>query len=158
MTELGINGTCTTIDPALEQPQVEGLTKIFPKEWFEKIKFVKATSQDAAKQLEIPDNSVELVYIDGDHRQEAVQHDWDWLKDKFSKYLIFDDYHFPTKQHKDMEISSVVDQITGYELECLIMDRRIYFDDRRYTDDQIDYGQVIVTNKNLDLISELCDW
>ena len=46
---------------------------------------------------------------------------------------------------KDIECSKVIDNITNYQKELIIMDRRIFFDDRGYTDDEIDYGQVLLT-------------
>ena len=38
--------------------------------------------------------------------------------------------------------------IKDHEKELIIMDRRIFFDDRRIPDDQIDYGQVLVSKYN----------
>ena len=46
---------------------------------------------------------------------------------------------------KDIECSKVIDQIDDESKELIIMDRRIYFDDRRLKNDEIDYGQVLLT-------------
>ena len=57
---------------------------------------------------------------------------------------MFDDYHMPTKSQKDIECSRVIDNIDEFEKELIIMDRRIFFDDRRILDEDIDYGQVLI--------------
>ena len=44
-----------------------------------------------------------------------------------------------------MEVSSLVDSLDYDSKELVIQDRRIFVDDRGWTDDQIDYGQVIIT-------------
>ena len=49
------------------------------------------------------------------------------------------------KVQKDIECSNLIDQIEDESKELIIMDRRIFFDDRRIKDDDIDYGQVLVT-------------
>jgi hypothetical protein len=86
-----------------------------------------------------------MIYIDGDHRYDAVKNDWENAKNAANKVILFDDYHLPGKVQKDIEVSSLIDSIEGYDKELVIMDRRIFLDDRGYTDDQIDYGQVIIT-------------
>ena len=62
--------------------------------------------------------------------------------------MLFDDYHLPGKTQKDMEVSNLVDQIADDSKELIIMDRRIFLDDRQYSDDKIDYGQVLLTKNN----------
>ena len=49
-----------------------------------------------------------------------------------------------TKKQKDIECSKVVDSIEDFNKELIIMDRRIFFDDRRVKDEDIDYGQVLI--------------
>ena len=62
-----------------------------------------------------------------------------------NKILLFDDYHLPGKVEKDINCSNLIDQIEDNSKELIIMDRRIFFDDRGYTDDEINYGQVLLT-------------
>lgn len=156
--DLGLtDAKITTIDPNLDQNQVEGLTKIFPKEWFSHIQFIKATSREAKEKIEGFDE-VQLVYVDGDHRYSEVLHDWEWVKNRFTKFVLFDDYHEKNKIHKDMEVSQVVDAIEGYEKRLLITDRRIFLDDRLISDDQINYGQVLVKAPNFDTQTYLGEW
>ena len=50
----------------------------------------------------------------------------------------------PTKNQKDIECSKVIDGIKDYKKELIIMDRRIFFDDRRIKDADVDYGQVLI--------------
>ena len=142
MSDLG-RGTVTTVDPALDKNQVENLSKVFPKEWFDTVSFYKDTSDNF---FTMNDNKkFDMIYIDGDHRYSQVLKDWNNTKDLFEKVILFDDYHLPGKIQKDMEVSSLVDSLDYDSKELVIQDRRIFVDDRGWTDDQINYGQVIIT-------------
>ena len=46
---------------------------------------------------------------------------------------------------KKIDCSNLIDQIEDESKELIIMDRRIFLDDRGYTDEKIDYGQVLLT-------------
>lgn len=142
MCDHGIDGKITTVDPNLDENFLNHLTKVFPKEWFDKIEFVKNTSDSYFEENK--DKEYDFIYIDGDHRYEAVKKDWENSRDKFRKALLFDDYHMPTKKHKDIDCAAVIDSIDDHEKELIIMDRRIFFDDRRIKDEDIDYGQVLL--------------
>ena len=141
--EMG-HGTITTVDPALNENQIQQLASIFPSEWFSRINFVQGTSDQFFSEN---DKTYDLVYIDGDHRKDAVSRDWKNSESCFSKFVLFDDYFLPTKTAKDIEVGSVVDEIEGYDKRLIITDRRIFHDDRGIADSDIDYGQVIVTKK-----------
>jgi predicted O-methyltransferase YrrM len=145
MCDLNIPGEVTTVDPNFDEKFLNQLYQIFPKQWFEKINFVNSTAEEYYKNNS--DQRFDLIYIDGDHRYEAVKKDWEYAKDRFDKYVLFDDYHLPTKTNKDIECARLVDEIKGYEKELIFMDRRIFFDDRRIADEEIDYGQVLVGKK-----------
>lgn len=141
MEELG-RGSVTTIDPALDEAQIQNLANVFPKEWFARIKFFKSTSDD---YFEKNNEKFDMIYVDGDHRYEVVKRDWENSQKRFNKVILLDDYHLPGKNQKDIEVSSLVDSIEDDSKELVIMDRRIFLDDRGYSDDQIDYGQVLIT-------------
>jgi len=51
----------------------------------------------------------------------------------------------PSKVQKDIECSKLINEIEDESKELIIMDRRIFFDDRRLSDEEIDYGQVLLT-------------
>lgn len=144
MCDNKIDGKITTVDPNFDENFINQLTKVFPKEWFEKIDFISGTSNEYfAKE---PDKKYDFIYIDGDHRYDAVKNDWENSKDKYNKLLLFDDYHLPSKlQQKDIECSRVIDDIQDESKELIILDRRIFFDDRLIPDEAIDYGQVLLT-------------
>jgi predicted O-methyltransferase YrrM len=144
LCDFKIDGKVTTIDPVFSQDFLTQIFKIFPKEWFEKINFIQSTSEEFFKQHS---GDFDLIYIDGDHRYDYVKKDWEYSKKIAKKYVIFDDYHLPTKTEKDIEVSKVVDNITNYKKELIIMDRRLFLDDRSLKDNEIDYGQVIVDMK-----------
>jgi predicted O-methyltransferase YrrM len=147
--DLGKTGRITTIDPSLNRDYVQSLARIFPEEWFKGIVFVTDKSEDALPR--IPEK-FDLVYVDGDHRYDAVKRDWELLKDKWSRHILFDDYHLPTKKEEAIECARAIDEIDesqfdSHEKQLIKMDRRIFMDERGYTDDQIDYGQVLMTRK-----------
>ena len=147
MTDFGINGEIFTVDPALNKDQIQYLTNVFPSSWFEKIQFNKSFSDDFFKK-----NSrvFDLIYIDGDHRYEAVKKDWENSEKIFNKFVLFDDYHLPGKKQKDIECARLIDEIEDDSKELIIMDRRMFYDDRRLTDAEVDYGQVLITKSGID--------
>lgn len=145
MHELGVTdpGAITTIDPNFNEEHLKVISQIFPHEWLNLIKFVKGTSAAALPQLE---GKFDMIYIDGDHKAEAVQMDWDLCKERWNCFLLFDDYN-PDTSDENIQCSKVIDKIEDPTKELIIMDRRMFFDDRRMTDDQIKYGQVLLTNE-----------
>lgn len=153
MEQSGIDGEITTIDPFLNQDHLNELSKRFPSSWFNKVNFINESSLTAIPKL---DKKYDLIYIDGDHTYEAVKSDWESSKDKYNKFLLFDDYHKPGKDSgPGIECAKVIDSIDDKSKELIIMDRRIFFDDRRIADKDIDYGQVLLTNKDFDVNSFL---
>jgi predicted O-methyltransferase YrrM len=139
--EMG-KGSVITIDPNFNEKFISSLTNVFPKGWFDRIKFMNATSDDFFKNEECKDE-YDMIYIDGDHRYEFVKRDWENSKNRYNKILLFDDYHLPGKVQKDISVSNLIDSIQDESKELIIMDRRIFLDDRGYKDDEIDYGQVL---------------
>lgn len=155
--DAGVVGKIVTIDPALDEKYLQALQQVFPKEWFSYITFIRGASQDVLKTLE---GRFDFVYIDGDHSYEATKSDWELTKDKWDKFLLFDDYHLPSKDDAGIQCRKLIDQIDEsaedcQEKELVILDRRIFFDDRGFTDDQIDYGQVLLTKNGISLSN---DW
>jgi len=140
-SELG-EGHITTVDPALTQNYVDGLAKLYPADWFKRIEIKNTNSDDFFKSEECKDE-YDMIYIDGDHRYEFVKRDWENSKNRYNKILLFDDYHLPGKVQKDISVSNLIDSIQDESKELIIMDRRIFLDDRGYKDDEIDYGQVL---------------
>lgn len=143
MCDNGIDGKIVTVDPNLDQNFLNKLTQVFPNEWFEKIEFVKGTSDHYFAKNK--DSNFDFIYIDGDHRFEAVKNDWENSKDRFKKVLLFDDYILDDV--KDIECRKLIDSIDDKSKELIIMDRRIFFDDRLIKDEDINYGQVLLTKK-----------
>ena len=141
MEDAGLDGKVTTIDPNFDKNHLQNLTRIFPSHWFQRIDFLQNRSEFVLPTL----GKFDMIYIDGDHTYEGVKKDWELCKDRWNKVLLFDDYHLPTKVQKDIECSRLIDQIQDESKELIIMDRRIFFDDRRMKDEEIDYGQVLLT-------------
>lgn len=139
----GIPGKIVTIDPALDENYLKALQHVLPQDWFTYVTFMKGPSQTVLPKTE---GNFDLVYIDGDHSYAGTRSDWEMTKDRFDKFLLFDDYHLPTKEDKGtIQCSQLIDEVDDPSKELIIMDRRLFFDDRRFTDDQIDYGQVLLT-------------
>lgn len=144
--ELGIRGKIITVDPSFDKSHLNMLQKVFPKEWFDCIEFRPGKSSDVLPTI---NTKFDLIYIDGDHSYEATKHDWEATKDKWNKCMLFDDYHLPSKVDPGIQCRDLIDTIDDNTKELIIMDRRIFFDDRRIPDEQIDYGQVLLTNPEL---------
>jgi hypothetical protein len=149
--DAGIVGKVTTVEPNLDEKFLQALRHVFPADWFKHVQFAKGTSQQVLPQL---NEQFDLVYIDGDHSYEGTRFDWEHTKDKWTRFCLFDDYHLPTKDDPGIRCSQLIDEIDDPSKELIVMDRRMFFDDRRFTDDQIDYGQVLLTKPG----EERADW
>ncbi len=138
-------GKIVTVDPNFDNAHIDRLKQAFPKDWFDMIEFVPAYSQ---KYLSENNDSFDFVYIDGDHRYEAVKQDWELCKERYEKVLLFDDY-IPPKDDSpdDIQCSTLIDSIEDDSKQLVIMDRRIFLDDRKLADDEINYGQVLLTRE-----------
>jgi len=151
MSENGF-GTITTIDVKFEENHLNMLRQIFPQEWMNRIEFLKGESKEILNNEEMKYRSYDMFYIDGAHDYESVKNDWEYAKDHFTKFVLFDDYDLPDKKKlatddKTIDCARLIDEIEGYEKELLVMDRRIFFDDRRIKDEDIKAGQVLITNE-----------
>lgn len=135
-------GKIVTVDPNFDKSYLDDLSKMLPSEWFDMISFMSGKSED---YIPTTTEKFDFIYIDGDHTYEATKKDWEMCRERYNKILLFDDYHLPGKVEKDINCSNLIDQIEDNSKELIIMDRRIFFDDRGYTDDEIDYGQVLLT-------------
>ncbi len=136
----GIKGNITTIDPNFNQEFLQQLTQVFPVNWWEMISFKQGKSSDELPKL---DTKFDLVVLDGDHSESGVRSDWEMTKDRFNNFLIFDDYHLPPKSDPGIQVTPVVDSIEGFNKEAIIMDRRIFVDDRKQ--EEILDAQVLIS-------------
>ena len=152
MCDMGIDGKVITIDPNIDEEFLKNLLNVLPKEWFSKIEFMKGLSEVALPEIE---GNFDLIYVDGDHRYEEVKKDWEMTKDRFNKFILFDDY--VNRPVKDIECARVIDEIDE-EKELITMDRRIFLDDRNLSDSEIDYGQVLIKNKRFNIDDYILDW
>lgn len=143
----GIDGKIITIDsdPNI-QSYFDKLRGIFPYDWHKNILFVAGESSDVLSKI---NDSFDMIYIDGNHNYEYVKNDWKWAKEHFKEFVIFDDYN-ENNTNDDIQVKQLVDEIDKsgeFHLDLVKMDRRIFFDDRRIPDREINYGQVLVRKK-----------
>ncbi len=144
-SDSGIKGKIVTVDPNFDKRLLGGLTNVFPKSWFDMIEFKEGTSLSVLSEM---DDKFDFIYIDGDHTYDAVKSDWELCRDRYNNFLLFDDYHLPTKDGgPGIDCARLIDQIDDDSKELIIMDRRIFFDDRRIPDSEIDYGQVLLSKE-----------
>jgi len=145
--DAGIVGKITTIDPKFDEKHINLIKNYFPKEWFSYITFIQGPSQQVLPTI---NEKFDLVYIDGDHSYEATKSDWNLTKDKFEKYILFDDYHLPSKIDAGIQCREAIDEIKEPDHNCdekefIALDRLIFHDDRNITGR--DYGQVLLTKQ-----------
>jgi len=147
----GVQGEIVTVDPNFDEQLLQALTTVFDPDWFKMVQFMKGPSEQVLPQV---NRNFDLIYIDGDHSYHGTKLDWELCKEKFDSFLLFDDYHMPDKNDPGIQCSQLIDEIEDDSKELIVMDRRIFFDDRRFTDDQINYGQVLLTKPTV----ERDDW
>ena len=157
MCDMGLlDGKVFSVDVNIDEGHLKNLTQLFPREWFDKLFLMKGDAKAALSQL--GDEKFDIVIIDGDHRRDAVLADWEIVKDRFTKLVIFDDYHVEGDPvGADIEVASVVDAL-DVDKELVLMDRRIFHDDRGVTDDKLGYGQVLVKHPQFDPNEFLSEW
>lgn len=164
-SELGNDGKVMVIEPSIDDNFMHAISNIFPQEWLSRIQIARGKSEDVLPQLQ---DHYDLVYIDGDHTSAAVRSDWEGCKDIWDCFLLMDDYHLDYGTEPGIQVNEALDQVEqpeGTDSELLITDRRIFLDDRGWTDDQVRYGQVLFTrpSKLLDrekevTFKETWDW
>lgn len=138
-------GSVTTIDPVFSEEHLKIMSQVFSHDWLNLIKFVKGTSEAALTQL--TNETYDFIYIDGDHTESAVQLDWNMCKNKWNCFLLFDDYNKDLSD-PNIQCSKVIDLIDDQSKELIIMDRRMFHDDRGLKDEDVKYGQVLLTNES----------
>jgi len=140
MHELDIDGEVVSVDVNFDEEHIKRMAASFPGEWLSKIQMMQGRSTDVIPKLE---GEFDLVYIDGDHTYQGVLNDWELVKDRFKQFVVFDDYHLPTKEKDpNIDVARMVDKIEGFDKELVIMDRLVFNDDRNHKDRP--YGQVIL--------------
>ena len=145
--DAGVPGKITSIDPNIDEQFCQNLSKVMPPQLFNHIELCQGTSADVIPKL--TDDSYDLIYIDGDHSYEGTKIDWELTKNKWNMFMLFDDYHLPSKNDPGIQCSKLIDEINDDSKELIKMDRRIFFDDRRISDEDLDYGQVLLTNPSV---------
>lgn len=148
----GIDGRVVTIDPVLAKEWLEGLTTVIPQQYMKDVEYCKGKSSEVLPKL--GDAKFDFVYIDGDHSYDGTKLDWELVKDKASKFVLFDDYHLLSKTDPGIQCQKAIDEINwdqeGFvEPELIICDRQIFLDDRARDSNfrqDLDYGMVL-TNR-----------
>lgn len=157
--DMGIQGRIMTIDQNPNEELFKNLQQVFPQDWFKSVQFVKGTSKTVLTELNRRNETpFDLVYVDGDHSYEGTKSDIELVQPLCKSVMLCDDYHLPSKDDPGIQCRKAIDEFdyAAHKFstpEMIRADRRIFLDDRGYTDEQIDYGQVLFI-KN-DLIKDL---
>ena len=109
---------------------------------------------------QIPEEKIDLIYVDCPTDGSSINAVWSNIKNRFSKFAIIEGYYEGNSSSKggNKQHSYFIDKIESDTKELIAMDRRIFFDDRGYTDEQIDYGSVLIRNPDFDIDTDLFDW
>lgn len=147
--DLGIQGRILSIDINYDEKHMNLLKQVIPVDLLSKVDLRIGSSQELLPKLS---ENFDFAYIDGNHSAEGTLFDWEQIHPRVNTALLFDDYHLPTKNDGGIKCAEAIDGIDfdamNFEKPELIrLDRRIFIDDRRFTDEEINYGQVLVMKK-----------
>lgn len=140
-------------DINFDEKHLNVLAQVFPREWFRHLNLIKGNVNDAVLNMGGP---VDLVYIDGDHTYQGVKYDYDCVKDRYKKFILFDDYD-PESKSDGMQVARLIDEL-DIDKELIISDRRIFVDCRAMKDEDVKYGQVLVKHPGFDAVEASGDW
>jgi hypothetical protein len=142
--DMGVEGRIVTVDMNKDEKFIDALNQYFPSDWLRMITSAIGRSDVVVPQI---NEQFDISYIDGDHSEQGTMIDWLNVKDKTRLACVFDDYHLPTKNDVGIKCAAAIDKIdfgaAGFDdVSVVRMDRRLFVDERGYTDEQVDYGQV----------------
>lgn len=142
MEDHGIEGRVTTVDPVINQGQLTAISSMVPSV-MSKLHCLQGTSRQAFESGMLEAKSFDFSYVDGDHSEEGVKYDRDHVLPITKKMILFDDYHLDD-QEEHIQCRKPIDEITA-DKRLIIMDRRLFPDERGLKDEEIRYGQVLVS-------------
>ncbi len=164
-SELGNGGQVLVIEPNLDHNHMEMLSKAFPPDWTQRIQVAQGKSSDILPKLQ---DSYDILYVDGDHTKDAVRGDWEGVKDKWGCFCLFDDYLLDAGTDPGIQVHEALEDVQlpeGVRSELIVMDRRIFLDDRQWPDERIRYGQLLLTRDSAtadkvkkSVVAETWDW
>lgn len=143
--DLGNGGEVMVVEPYVDDDHMNMLSKTFPEQWLNRLQVARASSQQVLPQLQ---GKFDLVYIDGDHTKEAVKFDFENLKNKFEYFMLLDDYRVDDPQ-TSIEVAEALEEVEmndKWKVELVKMDRRLFMDDRGVKDEDLKYGQILLTD------------
>jgi predicted O-methyltransferase YrrM len=142
--DLGNDGQVMVIEPMVDDNHMRMIGQLFPPEWTNRIQVAKGKSEDVLPRMQ---DKYDIVY--GDHMAPAVRADWEGVKDLWSAFCLFDDWHMEKGTDPMIQVHEALEEVeqpAGTKAELIIMDRRIFLDDRGWPDEKIKYGQLLLTN------------
>jgi len=147
MYDKGIAGSVTTVDPYLDERAVSIVDSVMSDglKQMVAIEKIQMTSDQYFAQLD-PDEKFDMIFIDGDHRYDAIANDYNnAIKHVDRGYILLDDYHMPTKVELDIDVANFVDSLPKSTSRRLVLtDRLLFADDRGRTANELDYGMVLI--------------
>ena len=143
--DLGNGGEVMVVEPYIDDDHMNMISKMFPEQWLNRLQVAKGTSAEVLPKLQ---SKFDLIYIDGDHTKEAVKFDFENLKNKFEYFMLLDDYRVDDPQ-TSIEVAEALEEVTlddKWKVELVKMDRRLFLDDRGIKDEDLKYGQILLTD------------
>ncbi len=163
--DLKNDGQVMVIDPVIDDNHMNMLGQMFPPDWMNRIQIARAKSQDVLPRIQ---DKYDFVYVDGDHVAPAVRSDWEGVKDIWSCFCLFDDWHIAKGTDPMIQVHEALEEVEqpkDTRSELIIMDRRIFNDDRKWSDEKVSYGQLLLTRdlavadkEKQGVVAETWDW
>lgn len=143
----GVDGEVTTVDPYFDQQKIDNFSSVLSPAVTSMVTIntMPQTSDEYFDSLH-PEAKFDLIFIDGDHRYDAVKNDYENAVKHIDRgYILMDDYHMPSKVERDIDVANFVDSLSDdVERKLVLTDRLLFNDDRGKTAEDLDYGMVLI--------------
>ena len=164
-SELDNDGRVMVIESQPDDKHMQMIGQVFPPGWTQRIQIAKGMSSDVLPKMK---DKYDLIFVDGAHTLDEVRGDFEGTKKLWSSFCLFDDYLMDAGTDPGIQVHEAlldVEQPEGVRSELIVMDRRIFMDDRGWPDDRIRYGQLLLTRDSAveekmkkSVVSETWDW
>jgi hypothetical protein len=144
-SELNNSGTVNVVEPNINDQHMQMIGSVFPEEWTTRLQIAKLHPEDALPKLQ---DKYDLVYVDGNPSMLTARSNWEGVKDRWNCFCLINNYQIDSQGDPNVQVAQALDEVAQPEQtdsDLLIMDRRIFPDDRNWSDDMIKGGQLLLT-------------